>query len=85
MVYIHAPQPTTSSYLGHDSSYSMGDDTLTPTEPTLGEGSPQVEPYVQRIFRDPPTLTKATGQSGSKVCLKKSSSSLDKFDKFNKV
>ena len=53
---------------GHDSVYSLRDDTLTPTEPAL-EGSRQEQPYVVRGLRDPPTLTKAAGQSGSKVRL----------------
>ena len=47
--------------------YSLRDDSLTPTEPALGEGSRQEQPYVVRGLRDPPTLTKAAGQSGSKV------------------
>lgn len=47
--------------------YSLGDSTLTPTEPALGEGSQQEQPYIVRGLRDPPTLTKAAGQSGSKV------------------
>lgn len=53
---------------GHNSAYSMDDSTLTPTEPNLGElGSPQEQPYILRGVRDPPTLTRAAGQSGSKV------------------
>lgn len=51
---------------GHDSAFSMEDSTLTPTEPALGEGSPQEQPYLLRGVRDPPTLTRASGQSGSK-------------------
>lgn len=47
----------------------MTDGTLTPTEPNLGElGSPREQPYILRGLRDPPTLTRAAGQSGSKVC-----------------
>ena len=52
---------------GHDSVYSLGDSTLTPTEPALGEDSQQEQPYIVRGLRDQPTLTKAAGQSGSKV------------------
>lgn len=56
--------------IGHDSAYSLVDNTLTPTESPLGEGNHPEEPYLLRGLKDPPTLTTALGQSGSKVTLK---------------
>ena len=53
--------------VGRGSGFSLGDGSMPSTNSPLGIGPLQHEPYLLRGLRDQPVLTKAPGQSGSKV------------------